>query len=222
MKKDKLILIVEKLFPELNILESDNFQIFKNKFQSHLVNFKNDKIEYLLDKYSELEQLGKEIAEKGFTTMFDFGQIGFNDDRTKFYSDLNLQIAKVHQYLSSLYKIQKEQEDKYLKNYFKNNDADAEIGNPIKVNMTQSEILGLIEAFVNLDSESKISASQLFSICSKNFISKNAKSSQSVNSYKIAYYNNLYLTKKNSGKVMYEEAKNMILKKLDKISNALK
>ena len=196
MKKDKLILIVEKLFPELNILESDNFQIFKNKFQSHLVNFRNDKIEYLLDKYSELEQLGKEIAEKGFTTMFDFGQIGFNDDRTKFYSDLNLQIAKVHQYLSSLYKIQKEQEDKYLKNYFKNNDADAEIGNPIKVNMTQSEILGLIEAFVNLDSESKISASQLFSICSKNFISKNAKSSQSVNSYKIAYYNNLYLTKK--------------------------
>ena len=222
MKKDKLILIVEKLFPELNILESDNFQIFKNKFQSHLVNFKNDKIEYLLDKYSELEQVGKEIAEKGFTTMFDFGQIGFNDDRTKFYSDLNLQIAKVHQYLSSLYKIQKEQEDKYLKNYFKNNDADAEIGNPIKVNMTQSEILGLIEAFVNLDSESKISASQLFSICSKNFISKNAKSSQSVNSYKIAYYNNLYLTKKNSGKVMYEEAKNMILQKLDKISNALK
>ena len=222
MKKDKLILIIEKLFPELNILESDNFQIFKNKLQSHLVNFKNDKIEYLLDKYSELEQVGKEIAEKGFTTMFDFGQIGFNDDRTKFYSDLNLQIAKVHQYLSSLYKIQKEQEDKYLKNYFKNNDADAEIGNPIKVNMTQSEILGLIEAFVNLDSESKISASQLFSICSKNFISKNAKSSQSVNSYKIAYYNNLYLTKKNSGKVMYEEAKNMILKKLDKISNALK
>ena len=222
MKKDKLILIVEKLFPELNILERDNFQIFQNKLQSHLVNFKNDKIEYLLEKYSELEHVGKEIAEKGFTTTFDFGQFGFKDDRTKFYSDLNLQIAKVHQYLSSLYKVHKEQEEENLKNYFKNNDSDAEIGNPIKVNMTQSEILGLIEAFVNLDSESKISASQLFSICSKNFISKNAKSSQSVNSYKLAYYNNLYLTKNNSGKVMYEEAKNMILQKLDKISNALK
>ena len=54
MKKDKLILIIEKLFPELNILEIDNFQIFQNKFESHLANFKNDKIEYLLDKFSEL------------------------------------------------------------------------------------------------------------------------------------------------------------------------
>ena len=222
MKKDKLILIVEKLFPELNILESDNFQIFKNKFQSHLVNFKNDKIEYLLDKFSELEHVGKEIAEKGFTTTFDLGQIGFNDDRKKFYSDLNIQMIKVHQYLGSLYKFHSESKEEYLKNYFKNHNSDIEIGDPIKVNMTQSEILGLIEAFVNLDSESKISASQLFSFCSKNFISKNAKSSQSVNSYKLAYYNNLYLTKNNAGKVMYEEAKNMILQKLDKISNAIK
>ena len=222
MKKDKLILIIEKLFPELNILEIDNFQIFKNKFESHLANFKNDKIEYLLDKFSELEHVGKEIAEKGFTTTFDLGQIGFNDDRKKFYSDLNIQMIKVHQYLGSLYKFHSESKEEYLKNYFKNHNSDIEIGDPIKVNMTQSEILGLIEAFVNLDSESKISASQLFSFCSKNFISKNAKSSQSVNSYKIAYYNNLYLTKKNSGKVMYEEAKNMILQKLDKISNAIK
>ena len=222
MKKDKLILIIEKLFPELNILEIDNFQIFQNKFESHLANFKNDKIEYLLDKFSELEHVGKEIAEKGFTTTFDLGQIGFNDDRKKFYSDLNIQMIKVHQYLASLYKFHSESKEEYLKNYFKNHNSDIEIGDPIKVNMTQSEILGLIEAFVNLDSESKISASQLFSFCSKNFISKNAKSSQSVNSYKIAYYNNLYLTKKNSGKVMYEEAKNMILQKLDKISNEIK
>ena len=222
MKKDKLILIIEKLFPELNILEIDNFQIFQNKFESHLANFKNDKIEYLLDKFSELEHVGKEIAEKGFTTTFDLGQIGFNDDRKKFYSDLNIQMIKVHQYLGSLYKFHSESKEEYLKNYFKNHNSDIKIGDPIKVNMTQSEILGLIEAFVNLDSESKISASQLFSFCSKNFISKNAKSSQSVNSYKIAYYNNLYLTKKNSGKVMYEEAKNMILQKLDKISNAIK
>ena len=222
MKKDKLILIIEKLFPELNILEIDNFQIFQNKFESHLANFKNDKIEYLLDKFSELEHVGKEIAEKGFTTTFDLGQIGFNDDRKKFYSDLNIQMIKVHQYLGSLYKFHSESKEEYLKNYFKNYNSDIEIGDPIKVNMTQSEILGLIEAFVNLDSESKISASQLFSFCSKNFISKNAKSSQSVNSYKIAYYNNLYLTKKNSGKVMYEEAKNMILQKLDKISNEIK
>ena len=222
MKKDKLILIIEKLFPELNILESDNFQIFQNKLQSYLVNYKNDKIEYLLEKYSKLEQEGKEIAEKGFTTTFDFRQIGFNIDKTKFYSDLNLQIIKVHQYLGSLYKLHSESKEEYLKNYFKNHNSDIEIGDPIKVNMTQSEILGLIEAFVNLDSESKISASQLFSFCSKNFISKNAKSSQSVNSYKIAYYNNLYLTKKNSGKVMYEESRNMILQKLDKISNEIK
>ena len=76
MKKDKLILIIEKLFPELNILESDNFQIFQNKLQSYLVNYKNDKIEYLLEKYSKLEQVGKEITEKGFTTTFDFRQIG--------------------------------------------------------------------------------------------------------------------------------------------------
>ena len=222
MKKDKLILIIEKLFPELNILEIDNFQIFQNKFESHLANFKNDKIEYLLDKFSELEHVGKEIAEKGFTTTFDLGQIGFNDDRKKFYSDLNIQMIKVHQYLGSLYEFHSESKEEYLKNYFKNHNSDIEIGDPIKVNLTQSEILGLIEAFVNLDSESKISASQLFSFCSKNFISKNAKSSQSVNSYKIAYYNNLYLTKKNSGKVMYEEAKNMILQKLDKISNEIK
>jgi hypothetical protein len=222
MKKDKLILVIEKLFPELNILASDNFQIFENKLQSHLFKYNNNKIEYLLEKYYDIEQVGKEIAEKGFTTTFDFGQFGFNDDRTKFYSDLNLQIAKVRQYLSSLYKVQKEQQEENLKNYFNNNNLDTVISDPIKVNLTQSEILGLIEAFVNLDSESKISASQLFSFCSKNFISKNAKSSQSVNSYKIAYYNNLYLTKKNSGKVMYEEAKNMILQKLDKISNAIK
>ena len=222
MKKDKLILIIEKLFPELNILEIDNFQIFQNKFESHLANFKNDKIEYLLDKFSELEHVGKEIAEKGFTTMFDFGQIGFIDDRKKFYSDLNIQMIKVHQYLGSLYELHSKSKEEYLKNYFKNHNSDIEIGDPIKVNLTQFEILGLIEAFVNLDSESKISASQLFSFCSKNFISKNAKSSQSVNSYKIAYYNNLYLTKKNSGKVMYEEAKNMILQKLDKISNEIK
>ena len=194
MKKDKLILIIEKLFPELNILEIDNFQIFQNKFESHLANFKNDKIEYLLDKFSELEHVGKEIAEKGFTTTFDLGQIGFNDDRKKFYSDLNIQMIKVHQYLGSLYKFHSESKEEYLKNYFKNYNSDIEIGDPIKVNLTQFEILGLIESFVNLDSESKISASQLFSFCSKNFISKNAKSSQSVNSYKIAYYNNLYLT----------------------------
>ena len=63
MKKDKLILIIEKLFPELNILEIDNFQIFQNKFESYLVNYKNDKIEYLLD-HSKLEQVGKRNSRK--------------------------------------------------------------------------------------------------------------------------------------------------------------
>ena len=127
MKKDKLILIIEKLFPELNILEIDNFQIFQNKFESHLANFKNDKIEYLLDKFSELEHVGKEIAEKGFTTTFDLGQIGFNDDRKKFYSDLNIQMIKVHQYLGSLYKFHSESKEEYLKNYFKNHNSDIKL-----------------------------------------------------------------------------------------------
>jgi len=218
MKKDKLILIVEKLFPELNILQSDNFQIFQNKLQSHLVNFKNDKIEYLLDKYSELEQVGKEIAEKGFTTMFDFGQIGFNDDRTKFYSDLNLQIAKVHQYLSSLYKIQKEQEDKYLKNYFKNNNSDAVISDPIKLKLTQTEILGIVEGVFQVFSKEKISSTKLFKFCSNNFSSINSKSDfQTFNSYKESYYGSLNIIGNKTGKHKVGYEKEKIIQKLEMI-----
>ena len=219
MKKDKLILVIEKLFPELNILASDNFQIFKNKLQSHLVKYNNNKIEYLLEKYYDIEQVGKEIAEKGFTTTFDFGQFGFNDDRTKFYSDLNLQIAKVHQYLSSLYKVQKEQQEENLKNYFNNNNLDTVISDPIKVNLTQSEILGFFKTFFGLYISNKLmNEEDLFKFCANNLSSvKATKKSQTKESYKTSFYRDLFMNKRNSGLEMYSDQK----EKIHKILNAM-
>ena len=218
MKKDKLILIVEKLFPELNILERDNFQIFQNKFESHLANFKNDKIEYLLDKFSELEHVGKEIAEKGFTTTFDLGQIGFNDDRKKFYSDLKVQMKKVHQYLGSLYKLHRESKEENLKNYFKNNNLDTVISDPIKLKLTQTEILGIVEGVFQVFSKEKISSTKLFKFCSNNFSSINSKSDfQTFNSYKESYYGSLNIIGNKTGKHKVGYEKEKIIQKLEMI-----
>ena len=219
MKKDKLILIIEKLFPELNILESDNFQIFQNKLQSYLVNYKNDKIEYLLEKYSKLEQVGKEIAEKGFTTMFDFRQIGFNIDKTKFYSDLNLQIIKVHQYLASIYKLHNESKEEYLKKYFEDNNSDIEVRDSIKMNLTQAEILGFFKTFFGLyKSNEPMNEEHLFRFCANNFSSvKSTKKNQTKDSYKTSFYRDTYRKKINSELEIYSDQK----EKIHKILNAM-
>ena len=94
--------------------------------------------------------------------------------------------------------------------------------NAIQLNLTQVEILGIVEAFINSNSKKPITPTNLFKFCSNNFISKNAKKEQTINSYHQAYYKYLYAKEIQSKEQMYNESKSSIIDKLNIILNTVK
>ena len=83
-----------------------------------------------------------------------------------------------------------------------------------------------MKALFSLYSKNKVSNSALFRFCSQNFTSKQAKEkTQTMNSYKESYYNELVMNKSQSGISIYLDSKQKIIVKtktlLDFISDEM-
>ena len=89
---------------------------------------------------------------------------------------------------------------------------------PIKLDLTQAEILGIIEGIFQVFSKEKISSTKLFKFCSNNFNSIRSKSDvQPFESYKDCYYNKLNFIGNKTGKHKYRDEKEKIIQKLEMI-----
>ena len=89
---------------------------------------------------------------------------------------------------------------------------------PIKLDLTQAEILGIVEGIFQVFSKEKISSTKLFKFCSNNFNSIRSKSDiQNFKSYKDCYYNKLNFIGNKTGKHKYRDEKEKIIQKLEMI-----
>ena len=89
---------------------------------------------------------------------------------------------------------------------------------PIKLDLTQAEILGIIEGIFQVFSKEKISSTKLFKFCSNNFNSIRSKSDiQTIESYKECYYGKLNVIGNKTGKHKIRYEKEKIIQKLEMI-----
>lgn len=192
-------------FQEIKISDDDGWDDLLNKISEYVESLESDKSKYLNDKISTLLNPLNRVTELGFKSNKATHQEEINQFLSNASNDAQYLVSRLKDLLNKV--IQNDKSDKL-------NDA-----KPIKLNLNRAETLALMESILDVCSLEKVSKSDLFRFCSRNFISKESKERQSYETYKEAFYDDLYVNNSKTGLEMYDDKKSSILNNLKEVSN---
>ena len=185
-------------FKELHLKKQSNHEDLKKSVQKYCEQLKSGRVKYLREKILFIYN------------NIDLKSLNLEQKKSLFY---------INTFLDSYSQIVKKSDsdilDEILNPEFEElNKAE----DPIKLDLTQAEILGIIEGIFQVFSKEKISSTKLFKFCSNNFNSIRSKSDiQTFKSYKECYYGKLNVIGNKTGKHKIRYEKEKIIQKLEMI-----
>ena len=185
-------------FKELHLKKQSNHEDLKMSVQKYCEQLNSGRVKYLREKILFI------------SNNIDLKSLNLEQKKSLFY---------INTFLDSYSQIVKKSDsdilDEILNPEFEElNKAE----DPIKLDLTQAEILGIIEGIFQVFSKEKISSTKLFKFCSNNFNSIRSKSDiQTFKSYKECYYGKLNVIGNKTGKHKIRYEKEKIIQKLEMI-----
>ncbi len=185
-------------FKELHLKKQSNHEDLKMSVQKYCEQLNSGRVKYLREKILFI------------SNKIDLKSLNLEQKKSLFY---------INTFLDSYSQIVKKSDsdilDEILNPEFEElNKAE----DPIKLDLTQAEILGIIEGIFQVFSKEKISSTKLFKFCSNNFNSIRSKSDiQTIESYKECYYGKLNVIGNKTGKHKIRYEKEKIIQKLEMI-----
>lgn len=185
-------------FKELHLKKQSNHEDLKMSVQKYCEQLNSGRVKYLREKILFI------------SNNIDLKSLNLEQKKSLFY---------INTFLDSYSQIVKESDSDILDKIL--NPESEELNkaeDPIKLDLTQAEILGIIEGIFQVFSKEKISSTKLFKFCSNNFNSIRSKSDiQTIESYKECYYGKLNVIGNKTGKHKIRYEKEKIIQKLEMI-----
>ena len=92
---------------------------------------------------------------------------------------------------------------------------------PIKLDLTQAEILGIIEGIFQVFSKEKISNERIFRLCAQNFRANASTKPNKTSAFSKTYYQKVNEKNYDNKMLFTQDTKNIVFEKLEKLSSSL-